>query len=126
MNAATCPNCGDEHLCPGRNRTPTSGTLTRQIAAYIADTFEANPAGIVSSQAAYEAYRHWCVAHHHVPYSVRRFVAAMQNQPGIRRVKRSTMRFAGISWRTDLPRGRHAAPEEEADLLLARAGLQLP
>ena len=125
MNASTCPNCGDEHWCPGRTRTPAGGTLAHQITAYLADTFEANPACIVSSQAAYEAYRHWCVAHNHVPYSVRRFVAAMQAQPGIRRIKRSTMRFAGITWRTDTRRGRHAAPDQE-DLLLARAGLQLP
>lgn len=117
MDAATCPSCGDEHLCPGRPRpggTTPGDALLAQIRAYVADTFDTNAAGIVGSQAAYEAYQHWCIAHGHVPYSNRRFVAAMAAQPGIRRIKRSTMRFAGISWARSASRGRHAAPEHPA------------
>jgi len=82
-----------------------------QIRAFLADTFDTNPHGVVSTQAAYEAYRHWCTATGALPYSNRRFVAAMTTQPGIRRVKRSTMRFIGITWRSARNRGRHAAPE---------------
>lgn len=88
-----------------------SDALLVQVGAYVRDTFEPNPVGVVSSQAAYEEYRHWCMAHGHPPYSNRRFVAAMAMIPGIRRIKRSTMRLAGITWKRSQERGRHAADE---------------
>lgn len=112
MNASTCPDCGDNHLCPGRTRPWRPGdTLLHQIEAFIGATFVRTATGIVSSQAAWEAYVAWCDDNEQVPYSVRRFVAAMQAQPGIRRVKRSTMRFAGITWAATHSPGRHARNE---------------
>lgn len=112
VNASTCPGCGDQHLCPGRTTTgPDSTLLAAQIQAYVTATFDTSPTGIVGSQAAWEAYVHWCGDHGQVPYSNRRFVQAMTMIPGIRRIKRSTMRFAGITWKRSQVRGRHAAPE---------------
>lgn len=111
MNAATCPGCGDTHLCPGTTGTGGDHSLLGQIQAFVAATYRPDVNGIVSTQAAWEAYRAWCADTGTIPYSQRRFISAMATQPGIRRVKRSTMRFIGITWRqTPLP-GRHARPE---------------
>jgi hypothetical protein len=112
MNLSTCHGCGDTHLCAGR-RPQTGPTLLEHVHLYVRDTYTLDAGGVVGTAAAWNAYLHWCAAHGHVPFSQRRFVQAMAEQPGIRRVKRSTMRFVGITW-TQVPRGRHAAPEDES------------
>jgi len=114
MNLSTCSGCGDQHLCAGRR--PTTGpTLLEHVRLFVADSFTINPFGVVGTAAAWSAYLDWCATHGHVPFSQRRFVQAMAEQPGIRRVKRSTMRFVGITW-NPVPRGRHAAPEPDSIL----------
>lgn len=111
MIAATCAGCGDTHLCPGTTGTSGDHSLLGQIAAFVAETFRPDVNAVISTQAAWEAYRAWCADTGTIPYSQRRFISAMSTQPGIRRVKRSTMRFTGIAWRhTPSPTpGRHAA-----------------
>lgn len=120
MNLSTCPGCGDQHLCAGRR--PTTGpTLLEQIRHFVTDTFTLDPTGVVGTAAAWAAYCDWCTRTGTAPFSQRRFVQAMAEQPGIRRVKRSTMRFVGLTW-TPAPRGRHAAPDDD----LLGAFRQLP
>lgn len=107
MNTATCPGCGDAHLCPGtpatRNPTPP---LLDTLRAFIADTFEPNPIGYVSSSGAYLAYLDWCTTTGTIPATQRRFIPAMA-MIGHPRVKRSTMRLAGLAWKDPAYRGRH-------------------
>lgn len=113
MNTSTCPGCGDTHLCAGRR--PTTGpTLLEQVRHFVAEVFTTDTTGVVGTADTWTAYLNWCTANHQVPFSQRRFVQAMAEQPGIRRVKRSTMRFAGIRWAHQEPRGRHAAPEPDS------------
>lgn len=111
MNASRCPRCGDQHLCPGVRATIAADTLHAHIDRFVADTFVAQPHSVINSLDAWDAYQHWCTMVGQPPYSQRQFVNAMAAQPGIRRVKRSTMRFAGIGWKRSQVRGRHAAPE---------------
>lgn len=111
MNAATCPGCGDTHLCPGTAGHSPDHSLLGQIQAFVAATFRLDVNAVISTQAAWEAYRAWCADTGTIPYSQRRFIQAMNIQPGIRRVKRSTMRFIGITWKQAPRPGRHAAPE---------------
>lgn len=115
MNLSTCPGCGDTHLCAGRRRT-TGPTLAEQIRTFVAEVFTTDITGVVGTADTWSAYLAWCAANHQVPFSQRRFVQAMCEHPGIRRVKRSTMRFAGIRWANQTTRGRHAAPDTD-DLL---------
>lgn len=122
MNLSTCPGCGDTHICAGTRRT-TGPTLTEQIRHYVRDTYTVEPTAVTSTADAWAAYLTWCAVNGHVPFSQRRFVQAMTEHPGIRRVKRSTMRFAGIRWKVPTTRGRHAAPDSD-DLL--HAVRQLP
>lgn len=115
MNLSTCPGCGDTHLCAG-SRPATGPTLLEQVHLYANQVFTRHPTGVVGTADAWTAYLHWCQDTGHVPFSQRRFVQAMAEQPGIRRVKRSTMRFTGITWAQPATRGRHAAPEDSAAL----------
>lgn len=111
VNVSSCPGCGDTHLCAGQARHLTVGpTLVEQVKAYIADTFVPHATGVIGTAEAYTAYLDWCTRHQSPAYSQKRFVQAMQDLR-IRRIKRSTMRFQGITWKTEAPRGRHAAPE---------------
>lgn len=110
MKVSSCPGCGDTHLCAG-TRGHTGPTLVQQVHRFATDTFTAEPLGVVGTAAAWDAYLTWCAANEQAPFSQRRFVQAMAETPGIRRVKRSTMRFVGITWRGTGTRGRHAAPE---------------
>lgn len=111
MNAVTCTCCGDVHLCPGGHTIPASDQLLTHIAGFIEATFHRDAHGIVGSQEAYDAYRTWCGITGTPPYSVRRFVAAMAAQPGVRRIKRSTMRFAGLRWAHQTYQARHLATD---------------
>lgn len=111
MNLSTCPGCGDTHLCAGR-RPATGPTLLEQVHLYANQVFTHDPHGVVSTADAWATYLDWCADTGHPPFSQRRFVQAMAEQPGIRRVKRSTMRFTGITWKIPVTRGRHAAPED--------------
>lgn len=111
MNTKSCTHCNDIHICPGiRTRAPHPNLYT-QINRFVADTFIAQPHSVVNSSDAWDAYQHWCIMTGQVGFTQRQFVNAMSQQPGIRRVKRSTMRFAGINWKRVAARGRHAAPE---------------
>lgn len=110
MITATCPGCGDQHLCPGTRTIDTSPGLLDALKAFVADTFENNPISYVPSASAYLAYLNWCTAHQTVPCSQRRFIPAM-GELGYPRIKRSTMRLAGLAWRQETPIGRHAARE---------------
>lgn len=110
MNTTTCPGCGDTHLCAGTRDQPPEPALLATLKTYVADTFETNPISYVSSAGAYLAYLQWCTAHQRVPISQRRFIPAL-DQLGYPRVKRSTMRIAGLAWKTTTIVGRHAAPE---------------
>ena len=112
MNLSTCTGCGDTHLCAGKRRT-TGPTLTEQVRHFVTETFTTDTTGVVGTADAWAAYLTWCAAKHQVPFSQRRFVQAMAEHPGIRRVKRSTMRFAGITWTNQVTRGRHAAPDDD-------------
>lgn len=112
MNTTTCPGCGDTHICAGRRRN-TGPTLAEQIRHFVTEVFTTDTTGVVSTADTWAAYLTWCAHHGHVPFSQRRFVQAMCEHPGIRRVKRSTMRFAGIRWANQITRGRHAAPEPD-------------
>ena len=115
MNTETCPGCGDTHLCPGsHNRTPEPPLLDT-LRLFIEATFEANPIAYVSSAGAYLAYLNWCTATETIPVSQRRFIPAMGNL-GYPRVKRSTMRLAGLEWRDPVYRGRHHLLEAEKAL----------
>lgn len=113
MNVSSCPGCGDTHLCPGSTRaiTAVGPTLVEQVRRFHRDTFTPHPSGVVATSEAYQAYLHWCTRHETTAFSQRRFVQAMAALPGVRRVKRSTMRFTGIAWRRTINAGRHAAPE---------------
>lgn len=115
MNLSTCPGCGDQHICAGRRRT-TGPTLAEQIRHFVAEVFTTDTTGVVGTADTWAAYLTWCAHHGHVPFSQRRFVQAMAEHPGIRRIKRSTMRFAGIRWANQITRGRHAAPEGDSVL----------
>lgn len=110
MNTATCPGCGDTHLCAGTITAPADPTILEVLETFVTATFDTNPLGYVSSAGAYLAYLNWCTAHNRVPISQRRFIPAL-GQLGYPRVKRSTMRIAGLVWRNPVPVGRHAAPE---------------
>lgn len=115
MNVSKCPGCGDTHWCAGTRAAGLSGpTLLEQVHRFVADTFVPEPLAVVGTGVAWDAYVAWCTENGTVPFSQRRFVQAMAEQPGIRRVKRSTMRFTGITWKRSHTRGRHAAPEEQA------------
>lgn len=110
MNTAQCPGCGDTHLCAGTRSLTAEPPLLAILETFVADTFDINPVAYISSAGAYLAYLRWCTDHTRVPISQRRFIPAM-GQLGYPRVKRSTMRLAGLSWRTPDRVGRHAAPE---------------
>lgn len=114
MITTTCPGCGDTHLCPGttdsRNPDPP---LLDTLRLFIQATFEANPISYVSSAGAYLAYLNWCTHTGRIPVSQRRFIPAMTDL-GYPRVKRSTMRLAGLSWLDPVYRGRHHAPDDAA------------
>lgn len=110
MITATCTGCGDTHLCPGTRTDHTSPSLLDQLRAFITDTFEPNPVAYVSSSGAYLAYLEWCTRTDTIPASQRRFIPAM-GVLGHPRVKRSTMRLAGLEWRDPTYRARHAARE---------------
>lgn len=117
MNVSSCPGCGDTHLCAGSPTTRVPADvgpgLADQVRRYVAATFTTDVTGVVGTNEAYTAYLNWCTAHEAVAFSRKRFVAAMGTLPQIRRVKRSTMRFTGITWKPATHRGRHAAPEAE-------------
>ena len=115
MNTATCPGCGDTHLCLCTPARPVEAPLLDTLRLFIDATFEANPIAYVSSAGAYLAYLHWCTHSGTIPVSQRRFVPAM-GELGYPRVKRSTMRFAGLEWRDPVYRGRHAAEEARGSL----------
>lgn len=106
MIKTTCPGCGDQHLCPGTTSQPPTPDTLDTLRAFIEATFQPNPIGYVSSSGAYLAYLHWCTNTGNLPISQRRFVPAMSIL-GHPRVKRSTMRLAGLSWQDSLYRGRH-------------------
>lgn len=111
MITVTCA-CGDRHLCVGtRTSEPTPGLLDT-LRAFIDATFEKNPISHVPSAGAYLAYLNWCIERDLVPATQRRFIPAMA-ELGYPRVKRSTMRLAGLSWKPATPTGRHAAPDRE-------------
>ena len=111
VNVSSCPGCGDTHLCAGNARRIQAGpTLLDQITRYVDDTFIRAATGVVATSQAYTAYLDWCTAADTVAFSQKSFVQAMQALR-IRRVKRSTMRFAGITWKRSHNPGRHAAPE---------------
>lgn len=111
VNVSSCPGCGDTHLCPTTARLIQAGpTLLDQIARYVDDTFIRAATGVVATSQAYTAYLDWCTATDTVAFSQKRFVQGMEALR-IRRVKRSTMRFAGITWKRSHNPGRHAAPE---------------
>lgn len=111
MNVSRCAGCGDQHLCAGALSAQLGPALTEQVAHFIDAVFVPDPLGVVGTNAAFEAYVAWCADTGTVPYSQRRFVAAVAASPGVRRVKRSTMRFVGLTWKRSQTRGRHAAPE---------------
>lgn len=114
MNVTSCPGCGDTHLCAGTARLLQAGpTLVEQVQRYLNDTFVRSATGVVATADAWDAYLNWCTAHDTPAFSQKRFVQAMQALR-VRRVKRSTMRFTGITWKTTATRGRHAAPEPAA------------
>lgn len=113
MNTVTCPGCGDSHLCAGTRGAPPDTGLLATLETFVTDTFDINPLGHIPSATAYLAYLRWCTDHNRVPTSQRRFIPAM-GQLGYPRVKRSTMRIAGLTWRTEARIGRHAAPENLA------------
>lgn len=106
MITATCTGCGDTHLCAGTRPADTNPTLLDTLRQFTAVTFEANPIDCVSSAGAYLAYLNWCTAHDVIPASQRRFIPAME-ELGYRRIKRSTMKLAGLSWRAPQNVGRH-------------------
>lgn len=110
MNTIQCPGCGDTHLCAGTTSSHPEPALLAVLETFVTDTFDPNPVAYISSAGAYLAYLQWCTAHGRVPASQRRFIPAM-GQLGYPRVKRSTMRLAGLSWRAETRVGRHAAPE---------------
>lgn len=113
MITVQCPGCGDAHLCIGTRTGTPEPPLLDTLRLFIEATFDANPIGYVSSAGAYLAYLNWCTATDTIPVSQRRFIPAM-GALGYPRVKRSTMRLAGLDWRDPVYRGRHAAREEEA------------
>lgn len=116
-----CPGCGDKHLCLGARR-PADPGLADTLRLFIQATFEANPISYVSSAGAYLAYLNWCTATDRIPVSQRRFIPAM-GELGYPRVKRSTMRLAGLSWLDPVYRGRHHAEEATSALsTLPQAG----
>lgn len=113
MNVSSCPGCGDTHWCAGSNTRLTAEagpTLMDQITRFVADTFVPDPTGVVPTSEAWAAYLDWCAANQETAFSQRRFVGAV-GALRIRRVKRSTMRFTGITWKRSQIRGRHAAPD---------------
>lgn len=110
MNTITCTGCGDTHWCPGTREAAIPPGIMENLTTFVEATFEPNPIGHVASAAAYLAYQRWCTDTMTVPCSQRRFIPALA-ELGYPRVKRSTMRIAGLSWRTPDRVGRHAAPE---------------
>lgn len=113
MNLSSCPGCGDTHLCAGTARLIQAGpTLLDQVTRFVDATFTRSATGVVPTSEAYTTYLDWCTATDTVAFSQKRFVQAMQALR-IRRVKRSTMRFAGITWKRSHTPGRHAAPEPQ-------------
>lgn len=116
MNTITCTGCGDSHLCPGTRDTSPEPPLLDTLRLFIGATFDANPISYVSSAGAYLAYLNWCTHANRIPVSQRRFIPAM-GALGYPRVKRSTMRLAGLEWRDPIYRGRHH--QEEAREALA-------
>jgi phage/plasmid-associated DNA primase len=110
MIKTTCPGCGDQHLCPGTTSNPPSPDALDALRTFIEATFTPNPIGYVSSSGAYLAYLNWCSRTGTLPISQRKFVPAM-GILGHPRVKRSTMRLAGLSWQDSIYRGRHHSPE---------------
>lgn len=115
MNTVTCPCCGDSHLCLGTTSRETETPLLDTLRLYIGATFEANPISYVSSAGAYLAYLNWCTAVARIPVSQRKFIPAMGSL-GYPRVKRSTMRLAGLEWRDPVYRGRHHSREAQGVL----------
>lgn len=113
VNLSSCPGCGDTHLCPGQARLIEAGpALVEQVRLFADDTFTVHATGVIGTAEAYTAYLDWCTRHESPAYSQKRFVQAMQALR-IRRIKRSTMRFQGITWKDTTPQGRHAAREPE-------------
>lgn len=110
MNRVACPTCGDEHLCTGGPISPPSPDTLDTLRTFIQATFQPNPIGYVSSAGAYLAYLNWCTITGNLPISQRKFIPAMSIL-GHPRVKRSTMRLAGLSWQDPTYRGRHHAPD---------------
>lgn len=108
MITINCPGCGDTHLCPGTTAAEPEPAMLDLLRAFVADTFDLNPLAYVSSAGAYLAYLNWCTDHQRVPMSQRRFIPAM-GTIGYPRIKRSTMRLAGLSPKQGTRVGRHAA-----------------
>lgn len=110
MITATCTGCGDAHLCPGTTTPNLSQPLLDILARFTEDTFDPDPVGYVSSNAAYLAYLNWCTANTMIPISQRKFIPAMSIL-GYPRVKRSTMRLAGLRFKEHGYWGRHHNPQ---------------
>lgn len=125
MITATCTGCGDAHLCPGIPAPPVSQNLLDTLSTFIEATFLRDPVGYVSSSGAYVAYLDWCTRNSLIPMSQRKFIPVM-GVLGYPRVKRSTMRLAGLAWRDSAYRRaqRDPAPVHHSPWFTPQRGSQ--